>query len=105
MCEDNDRWWEAASAAFAADTAPVTNGIAEIIAGTANPDYQSYETLLSWETLASTGRGLAGGGVIAVVESLEFVVLWLGGHEEKSYAALAKTYASTIATAAKRLGS
>jgi len=86
-------------ATFVSDTVPVTNILGEGLANIANPDYETYEKILSWETLANTGRGMAGGGVVAVAESLEFVVLWLGGNEAQSYEGLKKTYASTVATA------
>lgn len=86
-------------AVFVADTLPLTNILSEGVGNLSAPDYQTYESLLSLETLAAAGRGTLGGGVIALGESLEFVVLWLGGNEEQSWEALAKVYASTAKTA------
>ena len=86
-------------AAFISDTAPVTNVISETIANSAAPDYKTYEALYSWDTLAQMGRGLIGGAPIAMVESLQFVVLWLGGKEDQSFDQVKKVYASTLATA------
>lgn len=86
-------------AAFIADTTPVTNLVAETIANSTVPDYQSYESLLSWESLAQLGRGLIGGGPIAMVESLQFVVLWLGGNQDQSFEQAKKVYSSTFKTA------
>jgi hypothetical protein len=87
------------AATFIADTAPLTAPLAELITKSSNPDYQVYETLLSWESLSATGRGVAGGGVVAIAESLQFVTLWLAGNEAQSYQAIAKIYQSTFATA------
>ena len=36
---------------------------------------------------------------VAVIESLEFIGLWLGGNEAQAFEMVKKTYASTIATA------
>ena len=87
------------AATFVADTVPVTNLASEALANISSPDYQTYQNILEWENLGNIGRGALGGGPVAVIESLEFVVLWLGGHEAQSFQALKKTYASTFATA------
>ena len=89
------------AAAFIADTAPVVNGLAEVIGTTVEPQYQTntYNTIASWEAAGQFGRGLAGGAVIGVAESLEFVTLWLAGNEDQSFKALSKMYASSFATA------
>jgi hypothetical protein len=87
------------AATFVSDTIPLTNALSEIIANNANPDYQTYEKIMSVETLANAGRGAAGGAVIGVFETLEFINLWLGGNEELAFNQLKKNYASTIATA------
>lgn len=86
-------------ATFVADTVPVTNILAEVIANNTNVDYKTYENLVSWETLANTGRGAVGGAAVGVVESLQFVTLWLAGNEAQSFEQLKKAYASTVATA------
>ena len=91
-------------AAFVSDTAPGTNLLAETIANAAVPDYKTYEAMLSWETLAQMGRGMIGGGPIAMVESLQFVVLWLGGKESQSFEQVKQVYASTVRTAETVLG-
>lgn len=88
----------ASAAAFCADTLPLLNPIAETIGNLADQDYQTYGSLIDWETLANAGRGAAGGGVVASVEALEFVMLWLAGNEDQSFEALKKVYASTFAT-------
>ena len=85
-------------ATFITDTVPVTNFLGEGVANVANPNYQTFPNWIEWQSLASLGRGTVGGGSIAVVESLEFVVLWLGGNESQAYTQLKKTYASTVAT-------
>lgn len=85
-------------ATFVGDTVPVGNIVAETIANVANADYKTYDALMSWETLAQLMRGTAGGGAVALVESLEFVVQWLGGQEERSFKSLRENYASTFNT-------
>lgn len=87
------------AAAFTSDTIPLGNILGETIANISDPDYQTYEALLDWETLANLGRGAAGGAVVGVAEALEYVTLWLGGNEEEAWAALAKNYESSLATA------
>src|SRR5690606_2818219 len=89
------------AATFIADTMPIANGVSEVVGNTVDEKYQTqtYESMFSWEALAQYGRGALGGGVIAVVETLEFVTLWLAGNEEASYAAVKKMYASSISTA------
>ncbi len=87
------------AATFVADTVPVTNIASETLANISNPDYKTYQNILEWENLGNIGRGALGGGPVAVIESLEFVFLWLGGNEAQSFQALKKTYASTFATA------
>jgi len=87
------------AAAFVADTAPITGVVSEIIANNANPEYQTWEKILSVDSLASAARTTAGGGVVGVAEALEFVNLWLGGNEDLAFGQLKKTYASTFATA------
>lgn len=86
-------------ATFVADTVPLTGVLGEGLANVVAPDYQTYEKILEWENLANIGRGVIGGGPVAVVESLEFVALWLGGNEAQAFEGLKKTYASTVATA------
>lgn len=86
------------SATFVSDTVPAGNIVAETIANVANADYKTYDTLMSWETLAQMMRGTAGGGAVALVESLEFVVQWLGGQEARSFKSLRENYASTFKT-------
>lgn len=86
-------------ATFVADTVPVTNLLAEPVANIVTPDYQTYQNILEWENLANIGRGTIGGAPVAVIESLEFVVLWLGGNQALAFEGLKKTYASTITTA------
>lgn len=87
-----------AAAAFVADTTPITGVLSEIIANNANPDYQTWQKILSLDSLASLTRTTVGGGAVGVYEALEFVNLWLGGNENLAWEQLAKTYGSTIAT-------
>lgn len=89
----------AVAAAFAADTIPGSNPAAEYIAHVANPDYQSYQDLKSWETAASLVRGTVGGGAVAVNDTLKFVLQCLAGNPELGYQDFQKVYASTFATA------
>lgn len=86
-------------AAFIADTAPMTNIVAELIGNTADPAYRTYESIWDWKTLEQTALGVAGGGAIGMVETLEFITLWLGGNEHLAFNKLKQNYASTIATA------
>lgn len=89
----------ATGAAFITDTIPLGAGLgAEIIANTTDPNYQTYERLMSWETLGSTGKSLLGGGVVGVAESLEYVMLYLGGNEDQAWEKLKGSYASSMAT-------
>lgn len=87
-----------AAAAFVADTTPITGVLSEVIANNANPDYQTWQKILSLDSLASLTRTTVGGGAVGVYEALEFVNLWLGGNENLAWEQLAKTYASTIST-------
>lgn len=87
------------AATFVTDTVPLTNVASEALANVINPDYQTYQNILEWENLGAIGRGAVGGGPVAVIESLEFVGLWLGGNEAQAFEMVKKTYASTIATA------
>lgn len=86
-------------ATFVTDTLPVTNILSEGIASVINRDYQTYQkNLLEWNNLASLGRGTLGGGVVGVLEALEFVGLWLEGNDDQGFEALKKVYASSFAT-------
>lgn len=85
--------------AFVSDTLPVSAPVSEYIATRTNENYQSYQTFLSWETLANTGRGTVGGAAMGTYEAMEFVLYWLSGDSEKSFAQLKQIYASTFATA------
>lgn len=86
------------AASFVADTLPVTGPAAEYIASKTNENYQSYETLISWETLVNAGRTVGGGATLATYESFEFIFYWLSGDTEKSFAQLKEMYASSYAT-------
>lgn len=88
-----------AAAAFIADTAPITGVLSEVIANTANPDYESWQKIFSLDSLAGTTRTAVGGAAVGVWDVLGFINLWLGGNEHLAFEQLAKTYASTIATA------
>lgn len=89
----------AVGASFAADTVPLTNPLAELIANSSNTKYQTFPEDRAWtDAIAQTLRGALGGAVIAPVETAEFLLLWLAGEPEASYAALTKNYESTIAT-------
>ena len=91
-------------ASYIADTTPVLNGLSEMIANTVSDSYQTrtYDTIFSWEGLAKAGRdigrGTAGGGAIAVWESLQFVGHYLAGSEKANFEATKKVYASSLAT-------
>ncbi len=85
-------------ATFVADTVPLTSILGEGLANVANPDYMTYKQIMEWETLAGMGRGTVGGAGVAVIESLEFVVLWLAGNETQAFEGLKKNYASSFAT-------
>jgi hypothetical protein len=87
-----------AAATFVSDTVPVGNIISETVANVASLDYHTYESLKSWETLGQIGRGAVGGGAIAMVDALKFVVLWLGGQEARGFESAKKVYASTFET-------
>lgn len=86
-------------ATFVADTVPVGNVVSESLANITNPDYQTYKNILEWENLGAIGRGAVGGGPVAMLETLQFIGLWLGGNEDQAWEGVKKTYASTIATA------
>lgn len=86
------------ASAFIADSAPITGVVAEIIANNADPSYQTWDKILTVETLANTTRGALGGGVVGVAEALEFVNLWLGGNTDQAFGQLKKAYSSSFAT-------
>lgn len=83
-------------AAFFSDTVPLINPVAEWIGNKANKNYSTYDTILSWETLANTGRGALGGGVIAGYEVFDFLVKYAAG-EKMEWEQLKKVYASSFA--------
>lgn len=89
----------AVAAAFTADTFPGSNPAAEYIAHASNPDYKSYQDLLSWETAAGLARGTVGGAAVAVNDTLKFVLQVLAGNGDQGYQDFQKVYASTFATA------
>lgn len=81
-----------------ADTYPILNIVSESVANLTNDEYETLdaEAFLSLETLADTGRGAVGGGVVALAESFEYVFLWLSGREDQSYSGLKEVYKSTV---------
>jgi hypothetical protein len=93
------------AAAFAADTFPGLNPAAEYIAHATDPDYKSYQDLMTWETAASLVRGAMGGGSVALTDTLKFVLQYFAGNPEPGYQDFQKVYASTFATAQALFGS
>lgn len=85
-------------AVFIADTLPLTNILSEGLGNLSAPDYKTYNDILKLENLASLGRGTIGGGGVALLESLEYIFLVLGGNDQ-NWEALSKVYASTAQTA------
>lgn len=84
--------------AFVSDTIPLTAPVAEWVGNKSNAKYQSYQWFWSWETLANVGRGTAGGALLGGYESMEWVMMWLRGDTEGSFAQLKQAYASSFAT-------
>lgn len=89
-----------AGASFVSDTLPAFNLLSEGVANLVDPNYSSidFESILSLRAAADISRGTLGGALVAVYESLEFVLLWLAGEEERSFEAVKKLYSSSIAT-------
>ncbi|MCC7403331.1 MAG: hypothetical protein IT288_02950 [Bdellovibrionales bacterium] len=87
-------------ASFVMDTLPVANLVSEGITNLVDKNYETldFESWLSFAAAGQLGRGVAGGGVAAILESAEFLFLWLAGEEERSYEAVKKMYASSFAT-------
>lgn len=87
------------AAAGIADTYPVLGVVAEGLANLSASEYETFdsEAFFSLETLANTGRGTLGGGLVAAGESFEYIFLWLSGREDEGFDALGKVYASTVA--------
>ncbi len=75
-------------AVIAKDTVPVVNGLIAMGAQARSGESEFW----SDAQLMEYGRGLLGGGAVAVLETLEFVYLWLAGLEEEAYQALTKQY-------------
>lgn len=87
-----------AGASFIAETFPVVNGLSEVVANAADENYKTatYEKLLSWEALMQLARGTAGGGLVAVKDSLKFVVLILSGEQDRAFEGVKKIYESSM---------
>jgi hypothetical protein len=83
--------------AFVSDSIPLTNPVAEWIGNSANAQYKSYNAFFEWETMANLGRGSVGGAAIAGYESIELILLWLGGDTSTAFSQTAKVYASSYA--------
>src|SRR5688500_5852796 len=79
-------------ATFVTHTLAVTNILGETVANISSPHYQTYQNILEWENLGSIGRGAIGGAPVALLESLQFIGLWLGGNEALAWEQVAKTY-------------
>lgn len=86
-------------ASFIAETFPVGNVLSEVLANFTDPSYQTYEALVSWDTLLHSGRGALGGGVVGMAETLEFLTLWLGGNTDEAFSNTKENYKSTLAIA------
>lgn len=92
-------------ASFLADTFPVVGAVSEAIANILDGKYETadYDSLVSWAAAKQGVRGTAGGGMTAVVESLEYVMLYLTGDTSQAYEATSKVYESSLATLNKLL--
>ncbi len=92
-----------AGASFVAETFPVANGLSEVVANASDENYETatYNSLLSWEAFMQLARGTAGGGLVAVKDSLKFVILFLSGDTSRSFEGVKKVYASSLATTNK----
>lgn len=84
------------AATVSADTLPVLNGLAEAMAHAADENYVSIESDdflgKTWEVF----KGAFGGIPALTKDSLEFVILYMSGEEERAWQSVAKAYESTI---------
>lgn len=86
-----------------ADTAPITNPVAEWLASNSNASYPGVGDILSWQTWAAAGPGTAGGATVAVYEALENWVKLTAGREVE-WKRFMQVYESTVVVATSQFG-
>lgn len=83
-----------------AETLPIANKLSEGLAGIVDSQYISvdFDSILDLGFLGQLTPNSFGGGITGIAESVEFVIQWLAGEEDRSFQQTPKIYQSTITT-------